>query len=741
MNFEIVLLDAIEDYDRPYIYESQEDLIKGQLVFVPFGHGDKPREGLVLGPAEAFSGAKKVISASQIFINQDQVDAAIYLSDYYGLSLAAYLRLFLPRTLRVEPRKELVARKDLSVQDYDDYISLLDKPEELINKGLAFYDYSYHSRVKLPTRELIKPLFSREVLEDYLLDLPQNYARQIELLERLIYVYPSMLERSDESLAAIKSLEDGGLIERVYLPRRLASNYRQARPEEKALPELDEQKKSIYNDFLSDQSFMGLLIRENTQALDLYIHLAKKALEEERRLILVYPDASMVPGLVETFKKHFGDRVGVYHGRMSAREMKSELLYYMEGRFPIMITSRLGLFLPLKKGDYLVVEEAQDQGHQSQNPYYDGLELAAYYGRHMNIRVLFASSVPGLDLYMREDLVHFRLKEKLEVKTELVDMRRELAQANKSPLSERLVEELRLLLKSGGLALLLMNKRHYASYVFCRSCGYVFSCPQCGSSLYYNQKSSSFFCPSCNYSSKAPSQCPQCSSRAFRYYGGGIEMIYDELKKIFPQARIISVDAKTMSSKDGYINLHSQLRNKEVDIVLGTSLIARGLDYDIDFLAVVNADFYLHIPIYKAAERGYQMIRRFLERGRPGAKCLIQTYEPKNYVLESVLEDDSIGFLEKEMRLREARALPPFIDYLLIRVFGEGAKLDEDASRIAKAISHHDLEISDVFGQWLFSERRILVKGYDFEEIKKDLIGLRGQGLRFVFEVDSQNYV
>lgn len=218
-------------------------------------------------------------------------------------------------------------------------------------------------------------------------------------------------------------------------------------------------------------------------------------------------------------------------------------------------------------------------------------------------------------------------------------------------------------------------------------------------------------------------------------------MVYEELKRLFPQARIISVDAKTMSSKDGYINLHSKLRQRQVDIVLGTSLITRGLDYDIDFLAVVNADFYLHIPIYKAAERGYQMIRRFLERSRPGAKCLIQTYEPKNYVLQSVLEDDNIGFLEKEKKLREARGLPPFIDYLLIRVFGQGDKLDEDAKRIAEEISHFDLDISEVFGKWLHSERRILVKGYDFEEIKKSLIGLRGQGLKFALEVDSQNYI
>lgn len=738
MFYQVILLDAVSDYDRPYIYKSELALEKGQLVLVPFGRGNTAREGVILGQGEPLAEAKSILKPTRIRLHATALKAMAYLSHYYAMPPAAYARLFLPKALRVEPKVQLIMRDDLSEAQITQYLKLQGDEEKLRNSGLCQEIFTYRDQVRLSEKEMLYTPLTFGQLEEILMKLPANYRRQKDILERLFHHYPQGVERKGESLNAIRALENKGFLKRILLPQRLASRYRELPGSYRELPQLSTSEERILRT-LEGPGGLYLLQREGTSGMSLYLSLARKCLEEGKKFILLFPDASLIPAAVEIFKEHYGEEVGVYHGKMSLKEQKSELLSFMEGRFPIMITSRLGLFLPLAPGDTLVLEECQDDGYVSSHPYYHSHELAAFYAREQGYKVLFASSVPPLELTLREDLQRLYLKDasRQNPKVDLIDMRQELATGNRSPLSRFMVEEIRKLLQNGGLGFLLMNRRHYATYVFCRECGYALYCPQCHNSLHYDQRKKALFCPSCNLISPPVPSCPQCHSRAFRYYGGGIQMVYEELSQLFPQARIQVVDAQTMEEKEGYIELHKRLKEKKIDLLLGTSLIAKGLHDDVDLLGVINADFYLHTHSYRATEKGFQLLKLFLEKGHPGCRALVQTYDPKNYVLQGVLKGDVAAFLDKEAALRRSRNLPPFVSNLVVRISGDPKTMDDRAKEMMEELRGHGAEISEVYGHWLYKERRILIKAEDPEEIKEHLLRLHTERpWQFRVEVD-----
>lgn len=213
-------------------------------------------------------------------------------------------------------------------------------------------------------------------------------------------------------------------------------------------------------------------------------------------------------------------------------------------------------------------------------------------------------------------------------------------------------------------------------------------------------------------------------------------MVKEEIEKFFPQARILLVDARTMQSKDGYINLHRKLKERSLDLVIGTSIIARGFNYQIDFLGVINADFYLYLPSYRAAEKGYELLFSFMERARPGGRGLIQTYQPRNYVLQSLLEGSEEQFLDKELEIRKSRKLPPFNSYILVRVFGDKSSVDRDAGLLIEKLRSTGADVSDSYGHWLPGERRILIKGDELDEVKEKILELHTTDIQFSVEVD-----
>lgn len=743
MYYKLLLLDAVADYDLPYIYKSEEPLEGGQLVLVPFGAGNRSKEALVLGPSEEYAEAKSILSIVSKPLDEQDLEAIHFLSQYYAMPPAAYARLFLPKALRVEPKIHWVMRDDLFPLEKEEFFSLVEGGGDALAKSpLAKKEISFREKVRLPKEEWLSSLLLSHELLDYLDGLPHTHHHKRRIVEELYEAFPSPIPRGDLALSSIKSLEKEGILRRRLIPKSIKQIYHEMDIEKKELPKLSSSQEKALEELLSGQGQSLLQGVSASGKSYLYLYLAKHCLEQKKNFLLLVPEGSLIPAMAEHFKRYFEERVGVYHGQMSQTEEKAELLAYLEGKYPIMITTRKGLFLPLDDVEMLVLDECQDDAYLSKHPYFHAVELASFFAKQGRARLIFASATPPLSLKLQEDLRTVRLDEayherKLDV--ELIDMRRELSEGNASPLSRKLRNALATVVKKRGLAFLLMNKRLYASYVFCRTCGEALLCPNCGTSLSYDQKRKMLVCAACTYKAAMKKNCPHCGSHAFRYYGGGLQQVVEELRKSFPAARILSLDAVTMRRKLGYIELHRKLQNGEVDILVGTPLIARGLDFDVDLLAVINADFYLHLPNYRSGEKTYELLHQFLGRGgrRKESKALLQTYEPKNYVLTHVLKGDTDGFLKQEAALRESRDLPPFTNYLLIRVQGEIHRVNDEAMEMANYLREQtDVFVSEPYGNWSAQERKILLRSKDaMDEVKELLLSLR-QDKKWKFTVE-----
>lgn len=746
MYYKVLLLDAVADYDLPYIYKSKEPLQRGQLVLVPFGSGNKPREALVIGDAKEYAEAKEVLENVSFPLKKEQMEAIDYLSHYYATPPAAYARLFLSKALRVEPVLHWVKRSDLSPSETKEYYASLHKGlDYLRQRELVVEELSYRKRVNLPQKEYLISLFPLDGLEEYVEKTPASHTGKRRVLQALLDTYPSPSERGDLPLASIKRLEEEGVLLREFVPVSLKNHYHELEASYKALPALSELQQKALEELLETSSKLSLLQGVSASGKSyVYLHLAKACLVKGKRFLLLLPEGSLVPAMVELFKEHFGELVGVYHAQMSAREEMSELLDYLEGKYPIMITTRKGLFLPLEDVEIMVLDECQDDGYLSKHPYFHGLELAFFYGRQGKTHVVLGSATPPLALLQQEDLHLVRLDEpyhERQVEIELVDMRRELSEGNRSPLSRSLMQAIHSTMKKEGLTFLLMNKRLYASYIFCRSCGEALLCPQCLTSLSYDQRKKRVLCATCSYEAEMPKTCPHCGSSAFRYYGGGLQQVVEQLRKTYPHAKILGLDAATMRTKLGYIELHRRLQKAEVDVLVGTPLIARGLDFDVDLLGVINADFYLHLPNYRSGEKTFELLHQFLGRGgrRKATRAIIQSYDPDNYVLDHVLRHDVDGFMEREAQLRRSRDLPPFSHYILLRVQGDTDRVEEEALEMAKFLQEYTTaQVSEPYGHWTPKERKILLRSKEsVDEIKELLLAIRQhKPWKFTVEVD-----
>lgn len=746
MYYQVLLLDAVADYDLPYVYTYEKPLLRGQLVLVPFGLGNKAREGLILGESSAYPGAKEILKLVSHPLGDEDMDALLYLSHYYATPPAAYGRLFLPKALRVLPQEAWIMKDGLTLQEQQEFLRLLDQDgKALENSGLALKEISYRQRISFPEEEFLFSLVTKEELEERLRKLPPSHHEKRRILEQLIQAFPSPSPRQGRTLSSLKSLEQEGLLVRRKVPQSFQGNTSTKECIVKQLPPLSSKQEIALDEILASPGKLNLLQGVSASGKSyLYLHLALHCLKKKKKFLLLLPDGSLLPAMEEFFRRYFGDQVGVYHAQMSQREEKTALYAFIEGETPVMITTRKGLFLPLDHVEWVLLDEVQEDGYQSKHPYFHGVELASYYGRQGRVNLLFSTATPPISLMLQEDLHRVVLDEpyhKRSLELELVDMRRELSQGNRSAISRSLYAALKKVIQEEGLAFLLMNKRLYASYVFCRHCGEALRCPRCSTSLSYDQARKEVVCSACTYHAPMESTCPHCHSTSFRYYGGGLQQVVEEVRRNFPQAKVLPLDAVTMRKKLGYKDLHRQLSQGKINVLVGTPIIAKGLDFDVDLLAVINADFYLHLPNYRSGEKTFQLLMQFLGRGgrRRASKAILQSYDPKNYVLQHVLRGDVQGFMEKELSLRESRGLPPYSNYLLVILQGEISEVQEQAENMALFLQERtEAQVSEPYGHWTPKERKILVSSKDsLEDVKQLLLHLRQEKQwKFTVEVD-----
>lgn len=407
---------------------------------------------------------------------------------------------------------------------------------------------------------------------------------------------------------------------------------------------------------------------------EVFIHLVRETLRVGKSAIILVPEIALTPQMVQWFRSRFGEVAAVIHSRLSAGERFDEWRRIRRGDAKVVIGARSAVFAPLQHLGLIVVDEEHESTYISDHrPRYDAREVALRRCDNEGGTLLLASATPSILSFAKArrgdytllEMPH-RVNQRPLPAVEIVDMRKELEQGNRSMFSGLLMQRLKSCMAAGEQAMLLMNRRGYHSFVSCRKCGYVIKCPNCDVSMTYHTTSGDgqLHCHYCGEVSPLPTQCPECASSYIRFFGAGTQKVEEELRKLFPEVGIVRMDIDTTAGKDGHAKLLDEFRSGRARILVGTQMIAKGLDFPkVTLVGVVAADQTLNLPDYRARERTFQLLTQVAGRAgrgdRPGS-VVIQTYKPEDTTIMLAATQDYRAFFEQEFARRRMALYPPF---------------------------------------------------------------------------------
>ncbi len=442
---------------------------------------------------------------------------------------------------------------------------------------------------------------------------------------------------------------------------------------------------------------------------ELYLRAVEETLKQGRQAIVLVPEIALTPQTVHRFLQRFPGQVGLIHSRLSDGERYDTWRRARTGQLRIIIGPRSALFLPLPSPGLIVVDESHDSSYYpSDPPFFHTVTTAQAYARFCHATCILGSATPSvIQQYQaqRGEMRALRLPHRIHAalpEVQVVDMRHELREGSKSIFSTALTEALAATLARGEQAILFLNRRGAATYVFCRACGHVLKCPRCEVPLTLHLDENQLLCHYCGYRRQVPNKCPVCGSSAIRAYGLGVERVVQEMEQLFPQARLLRWDRDTARGKHAYHGLLQQFASHQADVLIGTQMLAKGLDLPlVTLVGIILADVGLNLPDPFAAERVFQVLTQVAGRaGRSarGGQVILQTYMPEHYVIQHVVGHEVEKFYQRELEERRRLNYPPFTE--LIRLEFRHPRLEnaeEEAQRVATLLrAHLQEEPSDV---------------------------------------------
>lgn len=432
---------------------------------------------------------------------------------------------------------------------------------------------------------------------------------------------------------------------------------------------------------------------------EVYMRAAEACLKEGRTVIMLVPEITLTKQIIERFLGRFGhESIAVLHSKLSAGERYDEWMRIRSGEVKIVIGARSAVFAPLVNIGAIIIDEEHESSYKSDtSPKYDTIEIAIKRAKTYDGIVIAGSATPSIVTSLRADagIYHkITMKERYNKvmlpEVELVDMRQEMRNGNRSIISEKLFEEIKKNLEIDKQVILFLNRRGYAPFVSCRECGYVVKCGDCGISMVYHRDEDALVCHYCGRTMKMPKLCPECGSKYIKYFGAGTEKLEEEVMRLFPDVSVDRLDLDTVKRKGSTEKILERFSKNKTKILIGTQLVAKGLDFaNVGLVGVISADVSLNIPDFRAAERTFQLITQAAGRagrGEERGNVIIQTYSPEHYAITSAAAQDYEQFFMMEKNLRQALGYPPYCDMIQIVVSADEA---EDAEKGAELIEKH----------------------------------------------------
>ncbi len=408
---------------------------------------------------------------------------------------------------------------------------------------------------------------------------------------------------------------------------------------------------------------------------EIFMEMIRKNLEDGHDSIVLLPEISLTPQMIERFKGRFGKDITIFHSRLSDGERFDEWHRVKSGKVKIAIGARSALFLPFKDLKLVVIDEEHETSYKSEmSPKYHAREVAEYMMDRTFGKLILASATPSVESYHRAEqgeITLIELKKRATKGTlpmmEVVDMREELLSGNRSIFSKELMVKMEEALERKEQIILFLNRRGFSSFVSCRSCGFVFRCENCDISMTYH-KNHTLMCHQCGARKPMPSTCPSCGSKYIKQFGTGTEKVEKAIKEVFKDARVMRMDRDTTKGKTSYETMYQDFKAKNFDILIGTQMISKGLDFEeVTVVGVLAADLSLNFPDYRASEKTFQLITQVAGRAGRGDKpghVVIQTYSPENFAIECARDHNYTGFFTREIHMREKLQNPPYTKLL-----------------------------------------------------------------------------
>lgn len=574
-----------------------------------------------------------------------------------------------------------------------------DRIKRMLSRGLLREHQQIKDKMQKKTMKAVELAVDVTAAQEAIESFPTKAQRQKEVLEYLIEMesfLPIAMKEVLSSLGVtagtVKALADKGYIRvedmEVFRDPYKGRDFKPTKP-----LVLTQEQQHVYSRIVHklDQFQHGVFLLHGVTGsgkTEIYLQTIQRCLEQDRQSIVLVPEISLTPQMVERFKGRFGDLVAVMHSRLSAGERYDEWRKIHEGRASVVVGARSAVFAPFDRLGLIIMDEEHETSYkQEETPKYHARDVAVRRASETGAVVILGSATPSLESYhaARSHSQEGFEPELLEMPTralgnrlpevQIVDMREELKDGNRSMFSRPLHEAISARLERGEQTVLLLNRRGHSTFVMCRSCGYVAGCPECDISLTYHQKSNNLRCHYCGYAEKSPEVCPECGSEHIRFFGTGTQRVEEELAKLFPGIRVIRMDVDTTTEKGSHEKLLKQFRDKKADVLLGTQMVAKGLDFpDVTLVGVITADSALNLPDFRAAEKTFQLLTQVAGRaGRhqlPG-EVVIQSYTPEHYSIIHASGHDYLTFVKDELKHRKALHYPPYCRLILVTLSHE----------------------------------------------------------------------
>lgn len=619
--------------------------MEGMRVKVPFGN--KELSGFVLKISENIDTSYELkyivdVIDDKPVLNEEMISLGKYMSKKYLCSLTSAYQTMLPRVLKAGTKSQ-------------------------VNKKMVTYlklvkDFIPHTK----SGERIKSLFDSELV----------------LKKEANSISPSMT----------KKLIEGGFLEEIELEEyRLKNDLL----EEEKLPILTFEQQEVISKITFD-TFKPYLLFGVTGSgkTEVYMRLIKKTIESGKQALVLVPEISLTPQLVNTFRKRF-DRIAILHSALSEGEKYDEWRKIERREVDIVIGARSAVFAPLNNIGIIIIDEEHSQTYkQENNPRYSAIDIAIKRAKTYNSPIVLGSATPSIESYTRaKSGIYELLTMKRRVNNNLpdvtlVDMKNEIKKGY-HVFSKSLVDSMNDCLDRGEQVILLLNRRGYNTIVTCKNCGYTHKCPRCDIPLTYHKRTNQMKCHYCDYTSPKLSVCPECHSEKFNDFGMGTEKLQELVTTTFSKAKVVRMDIDTTKTKLAHEKILSSFRNQEYNVLIGTQMISKGLDFPkVTLVGVINGDASLNIPDFRSGERTFQLLNQVAGRaGRsslPG-KVIIQGFNVDHYSIIKASQHDYEGFYKQEMSIRKKLSYPPFYNLVLIKLQGEDEiELSKEALKIGE---------------------------------------------------------